>query len=931
MSDAFLESGGLLPTPGSGVDFGFESRFSKLSLGQPRPGGSTTAQLTPEKQQALKDQLEKPSKVPSRLTMLLKQFRRRVRVWKRSYFNFVTGLLAESNGSVAAIVVSAVEFLQMIALCFHDIDWGPHGNAFGSAIEFSLIEEPVVERHGYLYSYILVGIYLFYIYVFAVLGAYLLKSHVNNNFNIGLWPMRALRIKTFMADSVLFIPITFTFFNLYECQWGDCSTSKQIEILLAVICTPALFIHFAGAYLNAFTVYQSNPVSLDVEARSESFVKVLQITQRLFVVAAFVYSNYIPIFKSTTSLIFAVIMSSYLVVFIPYYSRLFNILSFIFSNVIAWASLFGVVQQVYVFIQPDHNHAAQDYIFYAFLASIPLIAVGSYYIFQQRYIFATSFKTASDNFGVAEASKNNFNTWEIEEIEVTKKKDARFWHPSQVELATRFLIENSDPQAVDLAEQIFLAGVQKFPNSSWLMLQYSIYFLVFKKDKSMALNYISKAKARGLPLTLQVLAYMQRQDSRYTNAMNKKVATVDRVEFKQLMKAAANNHRDAKASIANFWQTILQAEEDKPVDTSILINLVAQMERCDDRATVAYRQILQKFPLSVRVLQSYAVFLDEIHNNLIEAEEVRKKIKKIQDAGMSDEFVGAGDVKTGVLTVKTKKERQGYKEYRKQVYLYSRANSMMMHSMIRAVLLLFVIVGICQLLIIQIGLSTIRNEIHWLHTLDQCSDSFPIIHTTLRSIQASNPFPSPESLNASTASVQKLLTGISENTTLLFDRLSNRRSTYVMWGQPRVMVDLFHGDVLSPNRSTLMLSLRDATLLYLRHSKASVEAVTAVGADPTVVFGSNAWRFVLDNGMVVLANAFTDVSRIIAHDIRFNLQLLGYAELAVWGFGILTILLSAFFVFAPMINKARRERETSLRAFLQIPKSVTHNPLCALL
>ncbi|KAJ3208077.1 hypothetical protein HDU67_007032 [Dinochytrium kinnereticum] len=357
------------------------------------------------------------------------------------------------------------------------------------------------------------------------------------------------------------------------------------------------------------------------------------------------------------------------------------------------------------------------------------------------------------------------------------------------------------------------------------------------------------------------------------------------------------------------------AEEEKPVDTSVLINLVSQMERCDDRAHDAYRKLLNRFPLSVRVLQRYAMFLDEIHNNLIEAEEVRKKIKKIQDAGMSDEVavvaqVGS-DVKSVGGAVRSKKERQGYKEYRKQVYLYSKANSFLLNAMTRGVLFTFVVIAVFQLLAVNIGIGMIQSDFNWIQNSENCRGAFPTLHTLLRTLQSSTG-PTTTSFLTSLNLINNTLTSLAENSTILFDKLAARRTTYTMWSSRRVIQDMFHGELIVPNRSVLLAPLRDTTLLYLRHARSSIEAIRLASSESAMaaIFGSSAWRFLLDNGLFNIANAFGELTGVLAEDIRYSIRLVAYLEIA-------------FCVYMPMINKAKRERETSLRAFLQIPKAVT--------
>ncbi|KAJ3208076.1 hypothetical protein HDU67_007031 [Dinochytrium kinnereticum] len=484
MSDAYLEP--LTTTDG-------DSRYSKQSLTLSRQP------ITPEKQQALKEELEKPSKVSSGLTVYLKKVRRRLRVWKRCYFSFVAGVVAERNWVWVGFGVHGIEFVQMLAMCFHEIDWGPSGNMFGSALRYSLIADPIVERYGLYASQILVGVYLFIVATLALLIAYVLHSYRYNEFNTGLWVARILRLRLHVIDTVLFIPILYSFFSVYTCKGRECP-SIPIQLTLSILCAFALICHITITYVLSFSVFQPNPKSGDPEARTEVMVKVLNTTVRAVIVTVIVFARNVNVLKAVVSYYIALILAS-------------------------------MVQA-----NPAQDDMIQNYLFYAYICGIPFALTGSFFGFQARYNHATSLKTAMENFGVKDSSK--FNTWDTD-VEVDKKKETRFWHPSQVEIATRFLLVKADSTDVDIAEQMFLTGVQTFPDNQWLMLQYATFFLVFKVEKSMALNYITKAKSKGLSFSLEVLAYLQRQDTRTigNNTIgNKQLETIDRVEFKQLMK-----------------------------------------------------------------------------------------------------------------------------------------------------------------------------------------------------------------------------------------------------------------------------------------------------------------------------------------------------------------------------------------------------------
>ncbi|KAJ3031464.1 UNVERIFIED_CONTAM: hypothetical protein HDU68_003795 [Siphonaria sp. JEL0065] len=419
----------------------------------------------------------------------------------------------------------------------------------------------------------------------------------------------------------------------------------------------------------------------------------------------------------------------------------------------------------------------KNYIFFAYCAGIVPGSLISYFAFNARQNHATSFEIACKNFKVD--SPDAFNTWEVVEEAKDGENENRFWSESQVEIATRFLITSTDPKALEIADKIYLFGTKKYPHSSHLMVQYAIFFLVFKNDSSVAASYLKKAeKAKQMLIDTEFTIYQQQQEIKSGGATvgNKKLDAVDRVEFKQLTKEAKHYYSEARASIASFWLAIMNAEEDEAVDTAILMTHVSQMERSDHNATEAYNRLIQRYPLSVKVLSSYADFLDDIHNNHEESELIRRRMKRICDAGLSDDTnyatnaIGHGSKSisaAGVTGISgnnhmTKKSKKAYKEYRKQVYNYSRGNSKVLTWMIR------------------------------------------------------------------------------------------------------------------------------------------------------------------DNGLTVLANAYTDLEHAMTEEIRSDIRTIQYAQIGILAFCVVCLLLTGFRLFVPVIEKAKTERETSLKAFLQIPRDVTH-------
>ncbi|KAJ3099758.1 hypothetical protein HDU97_002784 [Phlyctochytrium planicorne] len=808
----------------------------------------------------LQAQLDQTQRLSKRIKKLQKRLWKGIAVLKKGFFASLVALLVEGHNSILQWALIFIEFCQNLAFCFIDIDWGQYGDVLGFILEFTQVEQAVVEYTTPTAIFVLATISLVMIAIMIFLAVYVVRSFVNSDFNSGVWPLRLLRTLVSMLASIFFLPIVYTLFGIFTCkpELGEC-IKNPVHVTLRILTAILLPLFLMFTLLMSMTYFHPNPKSTSIGARPTARLELVELSSKAILAAVFVFGKSQPIVRAIITFLTAVCVSVFMVLFIPHFD------------------------------------------------------------------YATSFELACKNFKVEDT---NFNTWEIEEQD-KKGQEKRFWHPSQVEIATRFLIHNATPEALEVADQMFLFGIQKFPESADLMVSYSIFYLVYKKDESMAANYLKKASASKPFIDTEFTVYQQEQELRNgaRTVGNKKLDAVDRVEFKQLIKKATTHHKEAKASIANFWQTIMMADEGEQVDIGTLINLVSQMEWSDKKAINGYRQLLNRFPLSVRVLRNYAVFLEEIHNNRDESKRIQKQIKAIQDAGMSDELASITAQRLAIYShdLRSKKEKRQYKEYRKQVYLYSKANSSQLHWMVRGIInpnlfshnaqgvqLVLFIIGLAQLLVVIVGSNSIRFELDWLQLADSCRASLISIHKGLRTRQVFSSL--PDASGNLTAALETL----SMNSSSLFGQTAARSDAYQSWIVPDVSMDIFQYVDNVPLRTLRNVSMRDATLLYVKRLNDVIK-----GSNPMPLDLNPDSRFLFDNGLVTLSNAYGKLQFVLANTIQRDIFLLSLSQWIVWGASLLILLIFAFGVFMPVIRRAKIDRETSLRAFLQIPKGVT--------
>jgi hypothetical protein len=233
---------------------------------------------------------------------------------------------------------------------------------------------------------------------------------------------------------------------------------------------------------------------------------------------------------------------------------------------------------------------------------------------------------------------------------------------------------------------------------------------------------------------------------------------------------------------------------------------------------------MTRFPLSVQVLTKYAQFVEEIHNNRDEADKVRRKIRRICEAGLSDEAkllfmseIGHAHVShMSMQVVRTKKEQKEYREYKKQVYSFSRANTLHLRWMIRFVQVTLCLIAVAQLLLMHFGMNNIHEELEWMKTLRTCINTFDEVHEGLRDMQKKAMSNDTAGLFDTAAMIINEVDTLAENSTSLFTAMTVSSELYSLWGTAWLDLDIYRGSNAARiwERSTL----RDATIEYARHA-----------------------------------------------------------------------------------------------------------------
>ncbi|KAJ3199165.1 hypothetical protein HDU83_007364 [Entophlyctis luteolus] len=845
---------------------------------------------------ALQKELERDPKNETRVGKFLKRTRKQYLAVKNGFFAALVALLVESHNSIVTLIIIFIEFLQNLAFCFAGVDWGPYGNKYGYALIFFQVEEVVVEYTFPNAILVLVSIAVILIVTMLLLAFYVVQSFMASDFNRGVWPLRLLRTLVSMLASIFFLPVVYSLFSIFICRDKQLECGKNAAyIVLRIISGIALPTFIAFTLLMSMTYFNPNPKAASISARPTARLELVELTAKTALAAFFVFASNDAILRESVTLLCSLVTAVFVWIYIPYYKKEINLYRFSLISEVIWGSMLG---------ETDDQ---RNIVFYTYCAGVIPVPLLAYFCFKARQDNATSFMIASKNFKVD--NPNAFNTWEVMDTVKDGENERRFWSPSQVEIATRFLIETSDAQALEIADKIFLFGTKKFPQSSSLMVQYAIFFLVFKEDPSVAASYLKKAeKAKQLLIDTEFTIYQQQQEIKSGGATvgNKKLDAVDRAKL---------YHAEARASIANFWLAIMNAEENEEADTAILMTHVSQMERSDHNASEAYHRLIQRYPLSVRVLISYATFLAEIHNNHEESEKIRRRIKRICDAGLSDDAQQTSQSMQSTLM--NKKSQKAFKEYRKQVYYYSRGNSALLMWMIRGIQVFFLAVASGQLYACIRENSRMVSGISWLQETNACRNTLCDIHQKLRLLQLALNDQNLTAVDELKILINATSFSLFERSMSLYDETLSSKSINDAWTTSQVPMMLYNTANLP--RTVLNFTLLDATFTY--HQR--IQEILSTSSNQLDIEMNKDWNFVLENGITSIMDSYTNLEISIANEVRTEVLNVELAQIGLFAFGLLCFIGIYFFLFVPVITKAKTERETSLKAFLQIPRFVT--------
>eukprot|EP00198_Chlamydomonas_reinhardtii_P011170 XP_001700507.1 predicted protein [Chlamydomonas reinhardtii] len=190
------------------------------------------------------------------------------------------------------------------------------------------------------------------------------------------------------------------------------------------------------------------------------------------------------------------------------------------------------------------------------------------------------------------------------------KRVHRFADDKDVEVASRVARVwdedgNTDPQLLDLAEVIIRAGMQQFPKSPYLHIVYA--------------NLLIECKQQ-----LQE----HKQKAAVSSSGESATDLVSYVEFQRNWRMIQSYHKAALMAMREFWRLLLN----DAVNLNSLTSAFRKIEKMESLADKTYKLVLERYPKAVKLLRSYANFLEMVKNDPWTAAQYNAEADKQEEA-----------------------------------------------------------------------------------------------------------------------------------------------------------------------------------------------------------------------------------------------------------------------------------------------------------
>ncbi|GLI68263.1 hypothetical protein VaNZ11_012618, partial [Volvox africanus] len=549
-----------------------------------------------------------------------------------------------SDSWKVAILTVIVDFLLILAIMFNlEYPWAvdPHSGIFKF---FYMLEiHKPLSTAGYKFYVIVFYLLSAMLYVSVAICVWVAWCFKNDSFPY-LWPIKFVRVVASLFFGMLYIAALNIFLVVIECApehgvWVQHIWHKEClampHLVHSIFSILSCLTFAVAALLLVIADHELQPMSRSLLAAPHSMTELkAQLAKTVITVVDVLLWD----FPRVQGVVFALCTGATLYFHLkqlPYYTSWMNSFRLCFFAVHAWV---GLHLSVLVFLVKSHkvkkgslgfiqweaeNYETAQIITNSMLYGLPVVFFGAGLLGAIRlyYFFRVALK-----FQIMQQQPNMYS-----------KRVYRFSDDKEVEVCSRIARVwdedgNLDQQCLDLAEVILRAGIQQFPKSPYLHIVYANLLIECRQQLQSGWTQLEEARRMPLNLSYRFSIFTREQEHKQKAAVSSSGESaadlVSYVEFQRNYRLIQSYHKAALLAMREFWRLLLYDAVNMNSLTSAF-RKIDQMERLADKT---YKMVLERYPKAVKLLRSYALFLETVKNDPWTAAQFYTEAEKLEEA-----------------------------------------------------------------------------------------------------------------------------------------------------------------------------------------------------------------------------------------------------------------------------------------------------------
>ncbi|KAL0208193.1 hypothetical protein P9112_010780 [Eukaryota sp. TZLM1-RC] len=444
-----------------------------------------------------------------------------------------------------------------------------------------------------------------------------------------IWPISLLRTLIALSVTILYIPFLTILTTMVDCNiinniFGTNSCFTYPHLIGAITAFVAIPVFILIAVLMTLVYFDPNPLSTSPLARPHSRIDCVYCLYRTVLVLVTVLGAEHLYLRSILHFFITFTMSFFIIIYQPYFSAKMNKIRSGLFGVATVSALCSILSVVYDF---------GEFLPFIWMGLVPFGFVIPKKLSGMRYkklVFLDYGDLDADSklqlFNQSPSITNQSEPSQSKTYSVKIKDHVSFSSVTDVEVSTRFLRSHANQTTLLIANHLYQAALDKFPNSSYLHVAYSIFLLNYASDAKKAALHLNSARKLGpffdVRFTIFCQDKTQEQISKSANiTQGKSLTLMNFVEFQKNYTAARKYDQLTRLLMQRFWSNLLSST----VKLAVLSPAIDEIDRAANKAKQAYEALVEKFSHSVDLLKSFASFLEEVLGEKDRASEYRKR------------------------------------------------------------------------------------------------------------------------------------------------------------------------------------------------------------------------------------------------------------------------------------------------------------------